>query len=88
MNEDEDGFELDEKIVESIKFLGNNLKKMEGGYVYFGVLSSYEESYGTRIHYFSESHIEYGSEYGMRRMGSISKMLEYIVDADLMAKDY
>ncbi len=88
MNEDEDGFELDEKIVESIKFLGNNLKKMEGGYVYFGVLSSYEESYRTRIHYFSESHIEYGSEYGMRRMGSISKMLEYIVDADLMAKDY
>lgn len=87
MDDNEDNFVLNEGSVKSIKFLGENLKKMKGGYVYFGILWTYEEEYRAKVHYFSDSHIEYGSGYGMRKMESIEKMLEYIVDSDLVAKD-
>jgi hypothetical protein len=86
-NDAEDGFELNEDTVKSIKFLGENLKsENDDGWVRFGILYEYHDGYGDKILYKSENEIKYGSII-MYDKKSISELLESIVDDDLVAKD-
>jgi hypothetical protein len=85
-NDAEDGFELNEEMVKSVKFLGENLKG-EDGWVKFGVLYRYHDhGYNDKVLYKSENEIKYGS-YILYDKRSISELLESIVDNDLLAKD-
>ncbi len=87
-NDAEDGFELRPDIVKSIKFLGENLKRYDGG-VEFGISYYYDDhSYNDKAKYISESEIYYTSGYGRAtKKDSIEKLLEDIVDNDLFEKD-
>jgi hypothetical protein len=87
-NDIEDGFELNEEMVKSIKFLGDNLKsEQDNGWVRFGVLYSYyDHGYNDKILYKSEKEIKYGS-YTMYDKNSISDLLKSIVENDLAHKD-
>jgi hypothetical protein len=86
-NEAEDGFKLNEKVAKSIKFLGNNLKKSDGGFVKFGVSYYYDE--GERndlVKYFNEGNLFYGIGYLVGRgkeYTSVEKLLEDVVANDL-----
>lgn len=88
MDRDSEKFKLYEDCVKSIKFLGDNLKKMDEGYVEFGILHRYNDhGYNERVHYFSEDKIEIVfSRYDKRKVDSIEKMLEIVVNSDILSK--
>lgn len=87
MDDNEDEFELRSDVVNSIKFLGENLKRDENGNVVFGVLYSYrEDGYRDKILYESETKIKYFHTYS-RNFKSIGEILKYIVDNDNISRD-
>lgn len=86
-NSNEDGFELNLDVVKSIKFLGENLKRVND-YVEFGVLFYYDgHGYNERVKYYSDNHLEYGSYGHFNRVDSIEKLLERLVDNDILNKN-
>jgi hypothetical protein len=87
MDDNEEKFELKTDVVDSIKFLGNKLKRMDGGYVLFGLLYSHDShNYMKQVHYISENNIIF-SDYGKKKYDSIESLLEYIVEDDLSSKE-
>jgi len=83
MNDAEDEFVLKEDGLKSIQFLADNLKK-NNGYVVFGVSYAFSEDYNDKVQIGDE--IKYGG-YSKTKMDSIEKVLESIVDNDLLSKD-
>jgi hypothetical protein len=83
MNDAEDEFVLKEDGLKSIQFLADNLKK-NNGYVEFGVSYAFSEDYNDKVQIGDE--IKYGG-YSKTKMDSIEKVLESIVDNDLLSKD-
>jgi hypothetical protein len=84
-----DKFVLNPEIVKSIKFLGENLSKMEEGYVLFGILYRFNDhGYNEKVHYYSDKEIDVVfSTYDIRKVKSIEEMLKIIVESDISNKN-
>jgi len=70
-------------VIKTIKFLGNNLKKNEEGYVKFGILWYHLDNCDGEIKYWSENEIYYKQgRYYTRKFSNIKEMLEYLIEID------
>ena len=76
------GFLKDVNIIKTIKFLGNNLKKNEEGYVKFGILWYHLNDYEAEIKYRNEGEIFYNGNYFSKKFTSIGDMLEFLIEQD------
>jgi hypothetical protein len=90
-NEDEDlakGFMENEEQIKAIKFLGNNLKRVNNK-VEFGIHTYFNDhSYNNKVFYVSDSELYYDHGYGrLQKFNSISEIMKYLVDDDLDYKD-
>ena len=89
-NEDEDladAYRENNEQIESIKFLGENLKKIDGS-VKFHVSYYFSTQELNYVLYVSGTELYVTNLYGRKsRYNSISKMLEYLVEDDLDARN-
>jgi len=85
-NSKEDGFELKPDVIKSIKFLGDNLKRVND-FVEFGVLFYFDDNYNEKVRYYSDGHLEYGSYRHFTRVNSIEDLLKRLVDNDIMNRN-
>ena len=71
-----------EEQIKSIKFLGENLERVDGSVEF--LINYYFDQSVNYIRYVSETELYVTSYYGRKtKYNNISKMLEYLVDEDL-----
>lgn len=85
-NDDEDGFELKPEVVKSIKFLGDNLKRIDG-YVLFDVSYAYSDDYNHKVKYHSDDNLEFGIGNYFKKRNSIEDLLKDRVESDIESKN-
>ncbi len=89
LNDDEDAYEENgdsEKILKSIKFLGDNLKRKSGG-VEFGISFYYANGYPDRIRYISDTELYYTTRFNNTKYNNIKDIIKYIVEKDCDEKE-
>lgn len=75
-----------ENIVKSIKFLGDNLKRVDG-YVKFKIIYYHLGYSDELVKYYSEDNIEWDRRYTSKKVTSIEDLLKNIVEYDIGDKE-
>lgn len=87
-NNEADTYRQNDEQIESIKFLGENLKRVDGS-VKFHVSYYFSTQELNYVLYVNETELYVTNLYGRKsKYNSISKMLEYLVEDDLRAAQY
>lgn len=88
LNYDEDAYEEksdSDKVLKSIKFLGDNLKR-KSGCVEFGISFYYANGLFDKIRYISDSELYYTTRFNNIKFNNILDMIKYIVEEDCESK--